>query len=307
MSIERSRHKVDLLLLLALATLWGASYSFIRVGVTTIPPITLIAVRTLIAGGLLALWIVARGIPIPIEPAVWRRFSVQALLNSVLPFTLIAWAQLYVQAGVTTILNSITPVLAFLALWAINGPKEVTARKCLGVVAGMVGICLVMGSSVLHGVGDQLLPQLAIVAASACYAGASLYGRLFAGLSPVVPAAGSLLLGSVVLLPASFLIDHPWTLTPSLQSICALLALAVFSTALAFVIYFRLLQTLGSVATTAQSYLRVPIGVGIGVLFLDESMSSTIWVGLACVVLGVSAMTLPASPQVDKVDFKKSK
>lgn len=297
---ERATPKVDLLLLLVLAALWGASYSFIRVGVTTIPPITLIAARTFVAGGLLALWVVACGISIPVDAAVWRRFFVQALLNSVLPFLLIAWAQQFVQAGVATILNSVTPVLAFLAAWAMYGQKEVTARKCFGVAAGLAGICWVMGGSALHGVGDQLLPQLAIVAASACYAGASLYGRSFAGLSPVVPAAGSLLVGSVILVPASLVIEHPWTLEPSLQSIGALLALAVFSTALAFVIYFRLLQTLGSVATTAQSYLRVPIGVGIGAVFLDESLSSTAWVGLACVVVGVCAMTIPNRKSIER-------
>jgi drug/metabolite transporter (DMT)-like permease len=92
----------------------------------------------------------------------------------------------------------------------------------------------------------------------------------------------------------SFVVDQPWTLTPSLSSLLALLGLAVFSTAIAFVIYFRLIQTLGSVGTTAQAYLRVPIGVALGVLFLGESLSPTAWIGLGCVVTGVAAMTIPA-------------
>ncbi|MCY1458270.1 carboxylate/amino acid/amine transporter [compost metagenome] len=110
----------------------------------------------------------------------------------------------------------------------------------------------------------------------------------------MVPAAGSLLAGAVLLIPASLVIDQPWTLAPSAQSVIALVCLAVFSTALAFAIYFRLIQTLGSVGATAQAYLRVPVGVGIGVLFLGERLSDTIWVGLACVVIGVAAMTIPA-------------
>jgi drug/metabolite transporter (DMT)-like permease len=89
-------------------------------------------------------------------------------------------------------------------------------------------------------------------------------------------------------------VDWPWTLAPSANSIAALLGLSTFSTALAFVIFFRLIHTLGTVGTTAQSYLRVPIGVGIGALFLAETLASTAWVGMACVVVGVAAMTIPA-------------
>lgn len=113
----------------------------------------------------------------------------------------------------------------------------------------------------------------------------------------MMPAAGSLICGAVILIPASLIVDRPWILAPNIESVLALLALSVFSTALAFVIYFRLVQTLGSVGTTAQAYLRVPIGVAIGVLFLGETLSSTAWVGLACVVAGVIAMTLPARKQ----------
>jgi drug/metabolite transporter (DMT)-like permease len=109
----------------------------------------------------------------------------------------------------------------------------------------------------------------------------------------MAPAAGSLLCGAVILLPISLVVDRPWTLAPSMSSLLALLGLSVFSTALAFVIYFRLIRTLGSVGTTAQAYLRVPVGVALGVVFLGETLSPTAWVGLGCVVIGVAAMTIP--------------
>jgi drug/metabolite transporter (DMT)-like permease len=285
---------LDLFLLLTLSTLWGASYTFIRIGVATIPPLTLIAARTLIAGCVLLSWMKIQRIAMPRDLAVWRRFLVQALLNSVVPFTLIAWAERSVEAGLTTILNSASPVLAFLGTWLFTRHEPVTPRKLFGVVAGLAGICLVVGVGAFEGLGRQLIPQLAIVAATVCYAGAAIYGRSFKGLSPAAPAAGSLIVGSVLLVPASLVVDRPWTLNPSMQSLAALAALAVFSTALAFVIYFRLVQTLGSVGTTAQAYLRVPIGVGISMAFLGESLSTSAWMGLACVVAGVVAMTIPA-------------
>ncbi|MCA8049753.1 EamA family transporter [Burkholderia arboris] len=113
-------------------------------------------------------------------------------------------------------------------------------------------------------------------------------------MSPAAPAAGSLVVGALVLVPTSLVVDRPWTLHPSPQSLLALAALAIFSTALAFVIYFRLVQTLGSVGTTAQAYLRVPIGVGISMALLGESLTRSAWLGLGCVVAGVAAMTLPS-------------
>jgi drug/metabolite transporter (DMT)-like permease len=286
--------KLELALLLALATVWGASYTFIKIGVATIPPVTLIAARTLIAGCILLAIIGWRGLSLPRDPAVWRRFLIQACLNSVIPFTLIAWAEQTVDAGLATILNSTSPIFAFLLTVVMTRHEPVSARKLFGVAAGVCGICLIIGVQALDGLGRELWAQFAIVAATVCYAVAAIFGRSFKGLDPIMPAAGSLLCGAAILVPISLFADRPWTLAPSPQSVAALLGLSVISTALAFVIYFRLVHTLGSVGTTAQAYLRVPIGVAIGVVFLGETLTSTAWAGLVCVIIGVAAMTIPA-------------
>ncbi len=284
----------ELLLLLLLATLWGGSYTFIKLGVATIPPITLIAARTSIAGALLLLIMQGRGLRLPSDAATWRRFLFQAVLNSVIPWTLIAWAERSVDAGLATILNSTSPIFTFFLTLAIAHQEIPGFRKLFGVAAGMAGICLIVGVQAFQGLGEQLVAQIAIVVATICYAGAAVFGRGFRGLDPMAPAAGSLLCGAAILVPVSIAVERPWTLMPSASSILALLGLAVFSTAFAFVIYFRLIQTLGSVGTTAQAYLRVPIGVALGVLLLGEKLSATAWIGLACVVVGVAAMTIPA-------------
>lgn len=286
--------RVELALLLALATLWGASYSFIRIGVETIPPLTFIAGRTLIAGGILLAVIRWRGLSLPREGAVWKRFLLQACLNSVLPFTLIAWAEQTVDAGSAAILNATTPIFAFLITLLLTRHEAVGWRKAVGVFAGLGGTVLVIGTGAVDGIGRDLLAQGAIVLATVCYAGAAIFGRVFKGLDPIMPAAGSLLCGAALLLPVSLAVDRPWTLSPSPDSLLALAGLSVFSTALAFVLYFRLVHTIGSVPTTAQAYLRVPIGVGIGVLMLGETLEPTMLAGCAAVVLGVAAMTIPA-------------
>ena len=294
MTAAKTNTSFELALLLALATLWGASYTFIKIGVATIPPVTLIAARTLIAGGFLLIVIRSRGLSLPNNIVAWRRFLFQACLNSVIPFTLIAWAERTVDAGLATILNSTSPIFTFLLTVAITRHEAVTTRKLFGVVAGIAGTCLIVGVQALGGLGQELLAQLAIVLATVCYAGAAIFGKGFKGLDPIMPAAGSLICGAAILIPISFVVDRPWTLAPSMDSVLALLGLSVVSTALAFVIYFRLVQTLGSVGTTAQAYLRVPIGVAISVFFLGETLTSTAWAGLACVIVGVAAMTIPA-------------
>jgi len=293
MTSEKANLTKELALLLALSTLWGASYSFIKIGVETIPPVTLIAARTFIAGMILVVVIRWRGLSLPRDAATWRRFMFQAWLNSVIPFTLIAWAQQTTDAALATILNSTSPIFAFLLTALVTRHEIVNGRKLFGVGAGVAGICLVVGMQALGGLGQELWAQLAIVAATICYAGAAIFGKNFKGLDPLMPAAGSMVCGAAILIPVSLVSEQPWTLAPSVESILALLGLSIFSTALAFVIYFRLVQTLGSVGTTAQAYLRVPIGVAIGVVFLGESLSSSAWIGLLCVVVGVAAMTIP--------------
>jgi drug/metabolite transporter (DMT)-like permease len=282
----------ELALLLLLATLWGASYTFIKLGVASIPPVTFIAARTTIAAVVLLGVLHWRGVRMPTDIATWRRFLLQACLNSVIPFTLIAWAEQSVDAGRATILNSSAPIFAFILTLCLAHRQSATGRQLFGVISGMIGICLIVGVQALSGIGQQLTAELAIIAATVCYAGAAIFGRSFQELDPMLPATGSLLCGAIVLIPISLLVDHPWTLVPSSRSILGLMCLSIFSTALAFTIYFRLIKTLGSVGVTSQAYLRVPIGVAIGIVFLGESLSPATLIGRVCVIAGVAAMTL---------------
>jgi len=196
----KSDTTTDLALLGVLAVLWGASYTFIKIGVETIPPVTFIAARTLIAGGILFAIIRWRGLTMPGDAATWRRFAFQACLNSVVPFTLIAAAERSVDAGLATILNATSPIFTFLLTALITRHEPVTVRKLIGIGAG---ICLIVGTEALGGIGHQLWSQVAIVAATICYAGAAIFGRGFKGLDPMLPAAGSMLCGAVMLVPCS--------------------------------------------------------------------------------------------------------
>lgn len=298
---QKTSLALELALLAALATLWAAAYTFIKIGIETIPPVTLIAARTLIAGSLLVLIMHGRGITLPRDLLSWRNFAIQACLNSAIPFTLIAWAEKSIDAGLAVILNSMTPVFTFLitVLWSRH--EATSLRKFAGVVVGLAGTCVIVGQQALTHVGQELFAQVAVVLATICYAGAAIFGKNFKTLDPMAPAAGSLLSGAAILIPVSLVVDRPWTLAPSGASVAALFGLAVFSTAMAFVIYFRLIHTLGSVGTTAQAYLRAPLGVGIGAYFLGERLDSSAWIGLVCILIGVLLMTLPERGQARRL------
>ncbi|WP_428032221.1 DMT family transporter [Ancylobacter sp.] len=297
--MEKPRLAVELALLLLLSTLWGASYSFIKIGVETIPPLSFIAARTALAGGALYVLLAWRGLRLPADRATWRAFLFQACLNSAVPFTLIAWAETHLDAGLAVILNATTPIFAFVMMAAGGRRPTGGALRLVGVACGLVGTGLVVGFEAFNppafATPDAMLAPLAILLATACYAGAALFGARFAGLDPMLPACGSLLCGTVLLAPLALVVDRPWTLAPSPASLAALVALALASTAAAFVLYFRLLRTLGPLGATAQAYLRVPIGVGISVVFLGEALAPTAWLGLVAVVIGVAAMTVPAA------------
>ncbi len=283
----------ELALLVLLGCLWGSSYTFIKIGIETTPPLTLIAARTAIAGSILTVVMFWRGLRLPRDPALWKMFAIQAVLNSVLPFTLIAWAEHHIDAGLAVILNSLTPVFTFLLTAIITRHEMVNGRKLFGVMIGLVGTVVIIGVQALNGFGDVVLAQVAVILATAFYAGAAIFGKNFKGIDSMIPAAASLICGAVILMPISLVVDRPWELVPSARSITALIGLSIFSTALAFTIYFRLVRTLGSLGTTAQAYVRVPVGVAIGVIFLGEQLYASTMIGLVCILAGVIAMTLP--------------
>lgn len=293
-----ARPERELLLLLLLSVLWGASYTFIHVAVVTIPPITLVALRTLIAACLLWTYARSQGLALPVSTAVWKRLFTQGLLNSVVPFTLVSWSERWVTAGLATILNSTSPI--FVVLIGSFLPRQAGAglHRLVGAACGLTGVVLIVGKGAFDGAHEHWLPELVIVVASISYAGAALYGQRLNALPPPVAAAGSMTCAALLLVPTSLVVDRPWMLSISTRSAVALLALATLSTALAFVIYFRLMKTLGSLATASQAFLRVPFGVALSVVFLDESLSPFAWAGLCGVLVGVALLSWPFGSSV---------
>jgi drug/metabolite transporter (DMT)-like permease len=284
----------DYALLLTLACLWSSTYPLTKIGLGSIPPITFISARSLVAAAFLMLILRARGMSIPTDARAWKLFAFQQTINSTIPFLMITWAQQYVPASNTVVLASTTPIFAFLITWAITRHEPATLLKLVGAILGLAGTVAIIGLDALHGMGQEIAAETAILLATISFACATIFGLRLSDYDPMVVAAGSLLFGGLVLLPASIVIDRPWTLHPEPQAIAAAVTMGIFSSALGLMLFYMCLSRLGTLTTNAQGYLRIPIGVGLSVLLLGESVPSNLAMGLVLVMAGVAAMTVPA-------------
>jgi drug/metabolite transporter (DMT)-like permease len=290
---QKHRGWRDYALLLALACCWSSTYPLTKIGLGSIPPITFISARSLIAAAFLLVILRARGIRIPTDAKAWKLFAFQQTINSTIPFLMITWAQQYVPAASTVVLASTTPIFAFIITWGITRHEPATLLKLAGAVLGLAGTAAIIGLDALVGLGGNIFAEVVILLATISFACATIFGLRLSDYDPMVVAAGSLLFGGSVLLPASLIIDHPWTLRPTAQALAATVTMGIFSSALGLVLFYMCLTRLGTLTTNAQGYLRIPIGVGLSVLLLGETVPSNLAIGLILVMAGVAAMTIP--------------
>jgi drug/metabolite transporter (DMT)-like permease len=285
----------DYALLLALACCWSSTYPLTKIGLGSIPPITFISARSLIAAAFLLIVLRLRGMRIPTDAQAWKLFAQQQTINSTIPFLLITWAQQYVPAANTVVLASTTPIFAFLITWGITRHEPATLLKLVGAILGLAGTIAIIGLDALGNLNTNIFAEIVILLATISFACATIFGLRLTEYDPMVVAAGSLLFGGLLLLPAALIIDRPWTLHPTPQALVAVVTMAIFSSALGLMLFYMCLTRLGTLMTNAQGYLRIPIGVGLSVLLLGESVPSNLTLGLVLVMGGVAAMTIPGS------------
>jgi len=275
-----------------LAWLWGSSYLLTKIAVATIPPLTLVAARVLIAAIVLSSVMAFKGHRLPRDGRTWRMLHVQAMLNSIGAWTILAWGQQFIDSGLASVLNSTSPIFVFFITLLVTRHEQVSAMKLGGAILGLVGVTMIVGIDALHGVGQQVVGQMAALTGAMLYGIAAIYGKRFAHLPAVTTAAGTMIWASAVLVPVALVVEWPLHRVPATVSILAASGLGVFSTGLALLIYFRLVGTLGSMGVASQSYLRAGVGVVLGVLILGEQISLTVGLGLIAAIAGVAAINL---------------
>jgi drug/metabolite transporter (DMT)-like permease len=283
-----------------LGILWGSPYALTKISLVSIPPVTLVAARVALAAAVLWLIVWLRRCVVPKERKLIGLLFLQGLVSSVVPYTLIAFGQQTVDSGLAAILNSTTPLFVCVigVIWTRHEP--ITANRVGGAAIGFGGVVAVAGASALYGLGQDLLGQAAIILATICSAFGVIQGRRFDSVPPEVVAAGMLTSAAVMLMPLSFILEKPWAISPSAPAIVALVINAVLATALGFAIYFRLIRTVGSMATASVGYLKPAVGVLLGSLVFGEAFTLVMAAGLFAILLGVAVIGAKAPAASDR-------
>jgi drug/metabolite transporter (DMT)-like permease len=277
-------------LLLFLSLLWGGSFFFVGVAVKALPPFTIVAARVGIAAVLL--WSTARWTGMSPRAAIRHApaLALLGLLNNALPFVLIVRGQTRLASGLAAILNASTPIFTVVLAHFVTTTERLTWPRLGGAALGLAGVAAMMGSDFL-GAKSALWAELAVLSAAVSYACASLYGRGFRarGLAPIDIATGQVTAAALVLLPVAALIDRPWALSmPGLAPIAAILAIGAFSTALAYVVYFRILAGAGATNVVLVTLLAPVTSILLGALALGEHLETRHFLGLALIAGGLA-------------------
>ena len=278
-------------MLIALSVLWGGSFFFNAVAVKELPSLTIVLVRVGIAA--VTLWAVLTllNIRIPRMKGLWPAFFGMGLLNNAIPFALFVWGQHHIASGLAAILNATTPLFTVLVAHFLTRDEKLSAGKLAGVVLGLLGVILMLGAELLSGLGTGLLAQLACLAAALSYAFAGVFGRRFKrmGVPPLATATGQVTASSLLILPMALVIDQPWLLAPpSAHTLAALLGIGTLSTALAYILYFRILAAAGATNLALVTFLIPISAILLGGLLLDERLDAKHFVGMAMIGLGLA-------------------
>ncbi|MXU64207.1 EamA family transporter [Rhodobacteraceae bacterium KN286] len=279
----------DWAILAILSILWGGSFFFNGVAVAALPPLTIVICRTGLAALILMAVLRLRGQSLPRDAMVWRAFLVMGLLNNVIPFGLIVWGQGQIASGLAAVLNATTPLFS-LTFAALLGREALTPGRVCGLAFGILGVAVMLDIRVSGLGADHPLAQMAILGAAISYACAGLYGRRFAalGVTPMATATGQVTAATLLLVPLVLWVDRPWTLDlPGTGVILSLLGLASLCTALAYILYFRLLASAGPTNLLLVTLLVPVSAILLGIAFLGEALTPRQLAGMALIGCGL--------------------
>ena len=280
-------------MLLALSLLWGGSFFFVKVAVGALPPLTIVAFRVGLAA--VTLWLVVLAARIPIGRAVraWPTLLAMGVLNNAIPFFLITWGQTEIASGLASILNATTPLFTVVVAGLLLSDERMTVAKIAGVGVGFAGVVVMIGPAALSGIGVHVVAQVAILGAALSYAFAGVFGRRFKamGIDPIAAATGQVTASSVVIAPLALAIDGPVSLAqPGLAAWAAVAGLAVLSTAVAYILYFRLLASAGATNLLLVTFLVPVSAILLGAAVLGERLAPVHFAGMVLIGLGLSAI-----------------
>jgi len=288
--IDRQMKAAEWVMLISLSLVWGGSFFFNAIAVRELPTLTIVLGRVGIAA--IALLLVMRAIKVemPRNGQVWLAFLGMGLLNNVIPFGLIVWAQGHVASGYAAIINATTPLFAVLVAHFATEDEALSANRLVGVLIGFAGVAVLMGVDAIGESEHHLAAEIALLFAALSYGCTAAFGRRFRrlGVPPLATATGQVIASTLWLTPLVFLIDRPWTLSgPTPAALLAVLAIALLSTAFAYYLYFRILERAGATNLSLVTLLVPVSAIILWILFLDERLSANQFGGILVIAAGL--------------------
>lgn len=281
----------DWLWLIGLAIIWGASYFFGKVAVEDIGPLTVAFGRVILAAAILYVVIRLRQIPIPRTRGDWIPFFAMGVLNSAFPYSLIFWGVTSISSGLAAILTATVPIFTVIVahFWTVD--EKMNPAKAVGIGLGMAGVIVIMGRDLGALTSGSGLAKLAIVAASISYAFSGIYGRRLKGKSPLILAWGQMCAATVLMLPLVVFVDRPWaTAAWEVDAVLSVIALATLCTAIAYMIFFRLLGTIGATNTSLVTFMIPASSILLGFAFLSEPLVAAQLLGMGLIIAGMAVI-----------------
>lgn len=283
-----SRSARDWVLLLALSAMWGTAFLFIKLGVATVPPATLAAGRIALGALILCAAMRWRGLGLPPFGRAWAPFAVIALVGNSAPFFLISWGQQTIDSTLAGILMAIMPLTTLLLAHFFVAGERMTVWRSTGFAIGFAGIVVLMGPAALAGIDGNVVAQLAVLAGAVCYAANSVISRRQITADFLVASTAVMIVATAMTLPLALLLDRPWTLAPGAGSVAAIVWLGIGPTALATILYFKLIATAGPTFMSLVNYLTPVVALLAGVGLLGEQPGPSAFAGLALILLGIA-------------------
>lgn len=280
------------LLLLLLASIWSSSFTVIKIGVLTLPPMTLAAIRIVLAALVLFAYARFNGMRIPTDRKFLMLAFVMGVLGNGLPFTLIGWGEQRIDSGLAAILMAVMPLTTLLLVHFFSTDEKLTPAKLTGMVIGFCGVIVLVGPEALKGLGGDALRQIAVAGGALSYACATTIAKNMPRLHPAVSGTMVLSMGGLQMVVISMLVDQPWLLSPSMESGLAAIYLGLFPTALATLIYFHLMLEKGATFIAFNNYLIPGLGVLWGALFLSEHVSLQEILALGLILTGIAIASI---------------
>jgi drug/metabolite transporter (DMT)-like permease len=280
-------------MLLTLSLLWGGSFFFNGIALRELPPLTVVALRVGLAAAILHVVILGTGQRMPGGRKIWGAFLVMGLFNNAIPIGLIVWGQTEIASGLASILNATTPLFGVIVAHALTKDERMTGDRLAGVIVGFLGVVVMIGPAALEGVGANVAAQIAVLAAALSYAFAGVYGRRFKAMRvmPIATATGQVTASTAMMLPLALVVEQPWSLAPPSPTVlAAVLGLAVLSTVVGYILYFRILATAGATNSLLVTFLIPVSAILLGALFLGERLDPRHLAGMALIGLGLAAI-----------------